>query len=67
MDFDYDVAPAKRRLATGRFAGHNSGWRELYDGFVPDFRVTQLLRKELLRWWKAKLTNYRLMFATAQA
>jgi len=58
------VALAKRRLATGRFARHNVGWRELYDGFVPDFRVTKLLRKGLLRWWKAELTNLRLIFAS---
>src|SRR5881275_593876 len=58
------VALAKRRLATGHFARHNAGWRELYDGFVPDFRVTKLLRKGLLRWWKAELTNLRLMFAS---
>ena len=58
------VALAKRRLATGHFGRHNSGWRELYDGFVPDFRVTKLLRKGLMRWWRAELTNLRLMFAT---
>jgi flavin-dependent dehydrogenase len=58
------VALAKRRLATGRFGRHNSGWRELYDGFVPDFRVTKLLRKGLFRWWKAELTNLRLMFVS---
>ena len=57
------VALAKRRLATGHFGRHNAGWRELYDGFVPDFRVTKLLRKGLLRWWKAELTNLRLIFA----
>jgi hypothetical protein len=50
-------------LATGHFARHNAGWRELYDGFVPDFRVTKSLRKGLLRWWKAELTNLRLIFA----
>jgi len=61
------VALAKRRLATGHFAKHNAGWRELYDGFVPDFRVTKLLRKGLLRWWKAELTNLRLMFASTAA
>ena len=61
------VTLAKRRLVTGRFARHNSGWRELYDGFVPDFRVTKLLRKGLLRWWKAELTNLRLMFTSAAA
>lgn len=58
------VALAKRRIATGYFAKHNAGWRELYDGFVPDFRVTKLLRKGLLRWWKAELTNLRLMFTS---
>jgi hypothetical protein len=58
------VALGKRRLATGHFGKHNAGWRELYDGFVPDFRVTKLLRKGLLRWWKAELTNLRLMFAS---
>ena len=61
------VALAKRRLATGHFARRNAGWRELYDGFVPDFRVTKLLRKGLLRWWKAELTNLRLMFAAPAA
>jgi len=58
------VALAKRRLATGRFGRHNSGWRELNDGFAPDFRVTKLLRKGLFRWWKAELTNLRLMFVS---
>jgi hypothetical protein len=61
------VALAKHRLATGYFARRNVGWRELYDGFVPDFRVTKLLRKGLLRWWKAELTNLRLMFASPAA
>ena len=61
------VTLAKRRLATGHFAKHNAGWRELYDGFVPDFRVTKLLRKGLLRWWKAELTNLRLMFVSPVA
>src|SRR6266404_5761895 len=61
------VALAKRRLATGHFARRNAGWRELYDGFVPDCRVMKLLRKGLLRWWKAELTNLRLMFASPAA
>ena len=61
------VALAKRRLATGYFARRNVGWRELYDGFVPDFRVTKLLRKGLLRWWKAELTNLGLVFASPAA
>ena len=46
------VSLAKRRLATGYFGRHNAGWRELYDGFVPDIRLRHLLRKGLLRWWK---------------
>jgi flavin-dependent dehydrogenase len=61
------VRLAKRRLATGHFGKHNAGWRELYDGFVPDWRVTKLLRKGLFRWWKAELTNLRLMFASPRA
>ena len=61
------VALAKRRLATGYFGRHNHGWRELYDGFVPDFRVTKLLRKGLFRWWTAELTNLRLMFSSPKA
>jgi hypothetical protein len=79
MDFDYDVvivggaflgaatALPRRRLATGHFARNNSGWRELYDGFVPDFRVTKLLRKGLFRWWRAELTSLRLMFVSPVA
>jgi flavin-dependent dehydrogenase len=57
------VALAKRRIATGYFGSRNAGWRELYDGFVPDGRVWKLIRKGLLRWWKAELTNLRLIFA----
>ena len=60
------VALARRRLATGEFGRRNCGWRELYDGFVPDFRVTKLLRKGLFRWWTAELTNLRLMFASSK-
>ena len=55
------VSLAKRRLATGYFGRHNAGWRELYDGFVPDFRLRHLLRKGLLRWWKCELVNLGLM------
>jgi hypothetical protein len=55
------VALARRRMATGRFGSRNAGWRELYDGFVPDARVRKLIRKGLFRWWKAELTNLRLM------
>ena len=55
------VAIAKRRHATGHFAAANAGWRELYDGFVPDVRVRKLIQKGLFRWWKAELTNLRLI------
>jgi flavin-dependent dehydrogenase len=55
------VALAKRRLATGTYGRRNAGWRELYDGFVPDIRVRKLIRKGLFRWWKAELVNLRLM------
>ncbi|HET9419165.1 MAG TPA: NAD(P)/FAD-dependent oxidoreductase [Chthoniobacterales bacterium] len=58
------VRLARRRLATGYFGKNNAGWRELYDGFVPDWRATKLLRKGLFRWWKAELTNLRLIFVS---
>jgi flavin-dependent dehydrogenase len=57
------VTLGKRRYATGYLGRHNSGWRELYDGFVPDGRVAKLLRRGLWRWFGAELTNVRLMFA----
>ena len=57
------VALAKRRKATGYFGSRNAGWREMYDGFVPDARVRKLIQKGLFRWWKAELTNVRLMFS----
>jgi flavin-dependent dehydrogenase len=56
------VALAKRRLAAGEFGKRNAGWRELYDGFVPDSRILKFMRKGLFRWWRAELTNVRLMF-----
>jgi flavin-dependent dehydrogenase len=56
---------AERRWGTGYYGRHNAGWRELYDGFVPDRRVTKFFRKGLFRWWKAELTNLRLMFVSA--
>jgi hypothetical protein len=55
------VALAKRRMAAGVFGRRNAGWRELYDGFVPDARVRRLIQKGLLRWWRAELTNLRLI------
>src|SRR5205085_4323935 len=61
------VTLGKRRRATGYFGKYNGGWRELYDGFVPDRRVASLLRKGLMRWLKAEMTNVRLMFAAHPA
>lgn len=55
------VALAQRRLATGCYGKRNAGWRELYDGFVPDGRVRKLIRKGLFRWWRAELKNLRLI------
>lgn len=54
------VALAERRMAAGVYGQRNAGWRELYDGFVPDFRVRKLIQKGLFRWWKAELTDLRL-------
>jgi hypothetical protein len=61
------VVLAKRRHATGYYGKRNAGWRELYDGFVPDNRVLKLLRKGLFRWWKAELINLRLMLGSPSA
>jgi flavin-dependent dehydrogenase len=51
------VKIAKRRAAAGRLGQVNHGWRELYDGFVPDFRLRKQLAQGLIRWWKAELKN----------
>ena len=56
-------ALGRNRMAHGAAGAHNAGWRELYDGFVPDIRLHQLIRKGLLRWWKAELLNLRFLFA----
>jgi len=61
------VALAKNRLAAGTYGQNNAGWRELYDGFVPDARVRRLIQKGLFRWWKAELTNLRFVFAPRRA
>jgi hypothetical protein len=55
---------AKNRIAHGVCATTNSGWRELYDDFVPDFRLHRLIRKGVLRWWKAELLNLRFLFGS---
>ena len=61
------VALAKNRLAAGTFGQNNAGWRELYDGFVPDARVRKLIQKGLFRWWKAELANLRFVFGSRAA
>jgi hypothetical protein len=55
------VALANRRWATGYYGKRNAGWRELYDGFVPDTRIRKQIRRGLLRWWKCELINLTLM------
>jgi len=55
------VALANRRWATGYYGKRNAGWRELYDGFVPDSRIRKQIRRGLLRWWKCELINLGLM------
>ncbi len=55
---------AKNRIAHGVCGASNAGWRELYDGFVPDFRLQKLIRKGLFRWWGAELRNLRFLFAS---
>jgi hypothetical protein len=55
------VALANRRWATGYYGKRNAGWRELYDGFVPDFRIRKQLSRGLRRWWKCELINLVLM------
>ena len=61
------VALAARRRSAGVFGLRNAGWRELYDGFVPDARVRKLIQKGLFRWWRAELTNLRLIFRQPRA
>jgi flavin-dependent dehydrogenase len=58
------VALANRRWATGCYGRRNAGWRELYDGFVPDRRICKLIWKGLRRWWKCEIINLRLMFVS---
>src|SRR5438477_5414392 len=55
------VALANRRWATGYYGKRNAGWRELYDGFVPDTRLRKQIFRGLRRWWKCELINLALM------
>ena len=56
------VALAKRRWAKGCYGRRNAGWRELYDGFVPDARIWKQIWHGLRRWWKCEFINLGLMF-----
>jgi len=63
------VALAKRRWTTGYFGKRNAGWRDLYDGFVPDARVRKQIWRGLRRWWKCEFINLGLILRrrTAQS
>src|ERR1043166_1294861 len=52
---------ANRRWATGYYMKRNAGWRELYDGFVPDMRLGKQILRGLRRWLKCELINLGLM------
>jgi hypothetical protein len=58
------VALANRRWATGYYGKRNAGWRELYDGFVPDIRLRKQIFRGLRRWCKCELINLVLMLRT---
>jgi len=55
------VALANRRWVTGYYGKRNAGWRELYDGFVPDTRLRKQIFRGLRRWCKCELVNLALM------
>jgi len=55
------VALANRRWVTGYYGKRNAGWRELYDGFVPDIRLRKQIFRGLRRWCKCELINLVLM------
>jgi flavin-dependent dehydrogenase len=52
---------ANRRWTTGYYGRRNTGWRELYDGFVPDTRLRKQISRGLRRWCKCELVNLALM------
>ena len=58
------VALANRRWAMGCYGRRNAGWRELYDGFVPDARIRKQMWRGLRRWWKCELINLGLMLGS---
>lgn len=54
------VAIARKRLASGCYGLHNSGWQELYTGIGPQLSVSKILFKALFRWMHAELHAARL-------
>ena len=48
------VSLAKNGSRTGIVGSRNAGWRELYDGFVPDIG-SAIDPQRFLRWWKCEL------------
>jgi hypothetical protein len=52
---------ANRRWSAGYYGQKNTGWRELYDGFVPDMRLRKQIFRGLRRWCKCELVNLALM------
>jgi flavin-dependent dehydrogenase len=54
------TAMANRRSTTG-YVKRNAGWRELYDGFLPDTRLGRHISRGLSRWLKCELINLMLM------
>ncbi len=58
------VAMAQRRWAAGCYGYRNAGWRELYDGFVPDARIRKQIWKGLRRWMQCELFNLKLMLTS---
>ncbi len=51
------VKIAKRRAAAGQLGQVNHGWRELYDGFVPDLRLRKQFAQGFIRWGRAEWKN----------
>jgi len=48
---------AQRRKAAGTYGAHNTGWRLLLGGFLPDATSGRLLLRGIFRWLKAEWDN----------
>ncbi len=51
------VKLAQNRAAAGRLGEMNHGWRALYDGFVPDWRLRKNIMAGLRFWARAEWKN----------